>query len=683
LGVARLTKVTIISPRSEYEEVAKALAQFEDFHPLEGAAQNFDPGVQELTVKAVRIFAQADQAVKDLGLKLMPGQMEIVFGGVKIPKSTFEASSWEELLNKADVQLEPMADEVKAEKVLLQKAQKDEADSEALMGVLQVVSGFSSDLTGLPDLRLFKVVVAIVGNDKLAEFQKSLPEAVFLMQPVSKEQTMALVVMTRTEEARLDKTMKLLELKPLTIPQDFPQNPAEAYKKAAQDHASAAAAREKVEAQMAESKQKHGTDLLALRELSEVARKTLDEARVSGGMQRMAMISGYIPAKKEPKMKDMFGRWIVHTEPVDRESVEEDVPTLMENGKGLGLFQPVTLEQGLPAEHEVDPTPLVSFVFPIFFGMMFGDVGHGLILTAFMLLVRQRSSGTMRQWANMFVVAGISAIIFGIIFGEFFELSFSNFVPIPAAIEIIHRAAGTVDTFNFLPTPFAGINLILIVSFLVGIAHLSTALGLDVYQTYKEHNRIELWLEKIPLFTMYVSGVGYGLAFVGVGFSFNVLSSSAPNPLLGVPNNVLGAVSLAVLVPSMVVLLIGKSAAIAAGKLKEGSVLGALSNGGLEVFERISQFMSNTISYVRLAVMLLVHAALLLIVNLLQPWGNPVMIAPWVILNLLILAFEAFIVYVQDLRLHLYEFFTKFYSGTGKPFRKILPDRARIRIDWL
>jgi V/A-type H+-transporting ATPase subunit I len=341
------------------------------------------------------------------------------------------------------------------------------------------------------------------------------------------------------------------------------------------------------------------------------------------------------------------------------------------------------MEQGIPAEHEVDPTPLVSLVFPIFFGMMFGDVGHGLILTAFMLLVRQRSTGSMRQWANMFVVAGISAIVFGIIFGEFFELSFSSFVPIPAAIEIIHRAAGSVDTFNFLPTPFAGINLVLIVSFLIGIAHLATALGLDVYQASKEHDRTELWLEKVPVFTMYLSGVGYGLAFVGVGFSFNVLASSAPNPLLGVPNNVLGAVSLAVLVPSMIVLLAGKSVAIAVGKLKGGSVLGALSNGGLEVFERISQFMSNTISYVRLAVMLLVHAALLLIVNLMQPWANPVMIAPWVILNLLILSFEAFIVYVQDLRLHLYEFFTKFYSGTGTPFRKILPDRVRIRINWL
>jgi V/A-type H+/Na+-transporting ATPase subunit I len=681
LGVARLTKVTIISPRSEYEDVAKALAQFEDFHPLEGAPQNFDPGVQELTVKAVRLYAQADQAVKDLGLKLMPGQMDIVFRGEKIPQSTFEATNWEELLNKADIQLEPIAEEVRAEKVSLQKAQKDEADSEALMGALQVVSGFSSDLTGLPDLRLLKAVVSIVEDEKLAEFKRSLPDSIFLSQPVPKGQTLALVVVAKAEETKLDKTMKLLELKPLTIPSDFPQNPAQAYSKAEQNHKEAVVSRQEAEAQMAESRVKHAKDLLALRELSEVARKTLDEARVSGGMRRMAMISGYIPSKKVAQLKEGFGRWILHTEDLNKEKEGGDVPTLMENRTGLGLYQPVTLEQGIPGKHEVDPTPLVSFVFPVFFGMMFGDVGHGLILTLFMLLVRQRSTGNMRQWANLFVVAGISAIVFGIVFGEFFELSFSSFVPIPPLVEIIHRAAGSVDTFNFLPTPFAGVNLILIVSFLIGIAHLTTALGLDVYQAYEAHDRVELWLEKIPVFTMYVSGVCYGLAFVGVGFSFNVLASSSPNPLLGIPNNLLGAISLIVLVPSMIVLLAGKSVAVAAGKLK-GSVLGALSNGGLEVFERISQFMSNTISYVRLAVMLLVHAALLLIINLMQPWGNPIYIAPWIILNLLILSFEAFIVYVQDLRLHLYEFFTKFYSGSGKPFRKILPDRARIRIAW-
>jgi len=677
LGVAPLSKVTIIAPRSEYADVAKALARFEDFHPLEGAAQDFDPGVQELTVKSVRLFAQADQAVKDLGLKLMPGQMDIVFRGVKIPRSTYEASTWEELLNKADAQLGPISEEVRAEKVLLQKAQKDEADSEALMGALKVVSGFSSDLTGLSDLNHFKAVVSLVGDDRLEEFRKSLPEAVFLSQPITKEQTLVMVAVAKAEEAKLDKTMKLLELKPLNIPPNYPQNPSEAYSRASQDYGAAVAARGKAEVQMLETREKHGTNLLALRELSEVSRKTLDEARVSGGMQRLAMISGYVPAKKEPKLKEMFGRWMVHTEPVKRAS-EEEAPALMENKGGLGLFQPVTLEQGIPAEHEVDPTPLVSFVFPVFFGMMFGDVGHGLILTLFMLFVRHRSVGNMRKWANMFVVAGISAIIFGIIFGEFFELSFSSFVPIPAVIEIIHRAAGAQDVFST-----NGVYQVMEIAILIGVAHLTTALSLDIYEGAREHNRVELWLEKVPVLTMYLGGVGYGLAFVGVGFSFNVLGSTAPAPLLGVPIDVLGAVSLAVLVPSMLVLLVGKAVAVKTGKIKEGSFLGALSNGGLEVFERISQFLSNTISYVRLAVMLLVHAALLLIINLKFPLSNPLDIAPWVIFNLLILTFEVFIVYVQDLRLHLYEFFTKFYTGQGKPFRKIFPDRARVRINWL
>ena len=677
MGVARLTKVTIISPRSEYKQVAKALAQFEDFHPVEAAPANFDPGVQELTVKAVRLFAQADQAVKDLSLKLTPGQMDIVFRGVKTPLSTYEAKNWSDLLDRAEAELSPIADRVRAEKAQLQKAQKDETDAEAMTGALKVVSEFSSDLTGLSGLSLFKAVISIVPDEKLEEFSKSVPDAVFLSQAVSKEQTLVMAVVPRAEEPRLDKSMKLLDLKPLNIPVGLPQNPAEAFKQAAKDHQSAVEARKKAEGVLTQLSTEQGTTLLALRELSEVSRKTLDEARLSGEMKRMAMISGYVPARREEEVRRQFGRWIVQTEEVGTGEGQHHVPTLMENSKSAGLFRLVTLEQGIPGGHEVDPTPLVSFVFPVFFGMMFGDVGHGLILTLFMLLVRQRSTGTMRQWANIFLVAGISAIAFGVIFGEFFELSFSSFVPIPPVIEIIHRAAGTQDSFIS-----ENVYLVMEVAILVGVAHLLTALSLNVYQAARAHERMELILEKIPVLTMYLSGVGYGFAFVGVGFSFNVLSSTAPAPLLGIPNNLLGALSLAVLVPSMLVLFAGKAVAIGMGKLK-GSVVGALSNGGLEVFERITQFMSNTISYVRLAVMLLVHAALLLIINLMHPFSNPILIAPWVVFNLLIVLFEAFIVYVQDLRLHLYEFFTKFYQGTGTPFTKILPDRVRVKIHWV
>jgi V/A-type H+-transporting ATPase subunit I len=677
LGVARLAKVTIISPRSEYEEVAKALAQFEDFHPILAGGSNFDPAVQELTVKAVRLFAQADQAVKDLGLQLMPGMMDIVFRGAKVPQSEFEAGTWKELLGKVEVQLAPIVEQVRAEKASLQKATKDETDAGNLMSALGVVSSFSSDLGGLSKLRVFKAVVTVVGNDRLDEFRNAIPEGIFLPQELSKEQSLVLVAVRREDETKLDRAMKLLELKPLVIPAEFPQNPAEAYGRAAQDLQAATAAREMIELQMAELRLKHGATLLAVRELTEVGRRMLDEARVTGGMKRLATISGYIPAKMEAKMNEMFGRWIVHAEPVSHETEGDHVPTRLENAPGPDIFQKITLEQGLPGGSEVDPTPLVSFVFPIFFGMMFADVGHGLILTLFMLLVRQRGIGSMKQWANIFLVAGISSMVFGVVFGEFFELSFSSFVPIPPVVEVIKRVAGSPDSFDI-----NGVYLVMEAAILIGVAHLVTALSLDIYQGAKEHARLELALEKVPALTMYLSGVGYGLAFIGAGFSFNVLKTSAPAPLLGIPNSVLGGISLAVLLPSMVWLTVGRSVAIAMGKVKGESAVGALSNGGLEVFERISQFLSNTISYVRLAVLLLVHAALLLIINLMQPWANPVLIAPWVVLNLVILAFEAFIVYVQDLRLHLYEFFTKFFQGTGTPFRKILPDRVRVRISW-
>ena len=680
MGVARLAKVTVIAPRSDYPDVAKALAKFEDFHPMRGAAQNFDPGVQELTVKAVRLFAQADQATKDLGLKLMPGQMDVVFRGVKVPRSSFEATTWKNLLDRAESDLAPMVADVVRQKTALQKAQKDEADAETLLGALRAVSGFSSDLTGVSDLALFRAVVSTVGIDRIAEFRNSLPGAIFISQPISREDGLVLAAVGKTDEGKLDKVMKLLELKPLAIPSDFPQNPSEAFRTAVAQHERAVAEREKFEGQLASLREQYGALLLAIRELTEAARSLLDEARISGEMKRMAMISGYIPAKRETEMREQFGRWIVHTEDLDGEA-EEGTPTLMENNRWSDIFRPITLEQGTPGGAEVDPTPIVSFVFPAFFGLMFGDAGHGLLLTLFMLFVRHRSTGNTRRWANIFLVAGVSATIFGVIFGEFFELSLYSFVPIPAAVEIIHRVAGSPDTFMFSGT-WSGVDLVLIVSVLIGVAHLTTALALDVYQSAKEHNRVEILLERLPALTMYLSGVGYGLAFIGAGYTFNVLTSPAPNPLLGVPNNVLGAVSLAILIPSMIILAAGKGVAIAAGKL-EGSVGGALSNGGLEVFERISQFLSNTISYIRLGVMLLVHAALLLVVNMEMPLSNPLNIVPWVIFNILILAFEGLIVYIQDLRLHLYEFFTKFYPGSGVPFRKIFPDRARVRVNWL
>jgi len=683
LGLARLSKVTVIAPRSEYEDVAKALAKFEEFHRIEQTEPNFDPALQELTVKAVRLFAIADQAVKDLGIQLMPGTVDIVFRGVKVTRREFQAEDWDDLLRKAETELNPIAENVRSLKAQLQKAAKQETDAATLKAALATVSSLSLDIGSLSGLQRLKVVLTTAENEKVPELRNSLPGATVLSQQLGDAYSLVLVVMQKSDEARLDKAMKALELKPLAIPAGLPQNPAEAFRRVEEEEREAAESRVKLEQALEEVRAKNEGTLLPIRELTGVARDVLDEARVSGGLKWFAMISGYVPSSREAEFSRQFSRWIVNVEPVRREDHEgrdEKVPSLLANPPGFETFELITEQQGIPGLEEVDPTPLISFVFPIFFGLMFGDVGHGLILTFFALLIRSRGTGSLRQWGNIFLVAGISATVFGALVGEFFGSALNLYQVLSPVtihqIQIIQHPLG-VDTPNT-----AGIQNVMVIAILIGIAHLVTGLSLDVYQAWKAGEKTEVLVGKLPTLTMYVSGVGYGLAFVGAGYSFNVLKTAAPAPLLGIPNDVLGGASLAVLLASMLTLFCGKAVAIATGKMTGGSVAGALSDGGLEVFERISQFLSNTISYVRLAIMLLVHAVLLLIVNTYFPLSNPVMIAPWIVLNCLIIAFEAFVVYVQDLRLHIYEFFTKFYRGTGIPFRKILPDRVRIDIKW-
>lgn len=681
MGVTLLSKVTVIAPRSDYQEVIRRLARFKQFHPSEDRKSNFDPAVQELAVRAVRLYAMADEAVKDLSIPLAPGTLDVIFGGVKIPREEIDATDWNDLLTKAESQLNPIVAKISAEKASLQKVTKDENDLRARRDALKVLSGFSVDVSGLGKLERVIVVLTTLDNVKLTELRKSLSDLMLLSQALSEKQSLVLIASPASEAGRAARTMKALEVKPLILPEDLPQNPAEAYRKLDREYEAARKNRIEIEARLGDLKREHQVKLLAVRELSELARNMLDDVRMAGGMGRIAMISGYIPSRMAEEFKVSFGEWMVYCEPASVHDEDADkVPTLLENNGPFKQFEVITKEQGTPGGHEVDPTPIISFVFPIFFGMMFGDLGHGLVLTLFALLIRQRGTGSLRQWGNVFLVAGIAASVVGIIVGEFFGFPLYQSLHIPghALLEVVQRPLGSQATLY--PE---GITIALEIAILIGVAHLTTGLALDVVQAIRGHETIELVTEKLPALTMYLSGVGFGLAFIGAGFSFNVFKTSNPAPLIGVSNSLLGGVSLTVVVVSMFTILVGKGIAIMTGRSHGGSAGSAFGNGAIEVFERISSYLANTISYVRLAIMLLIHAALLLTVNMLLGFPIYIAAAPIVIFNILIIVFEVVIVYIQDLRLHIYEFFTKFYQGTGTPFRKILPDGVRTKVRWL
>jgi len=108
----------------------------------------------------------------------------------------------------------------------------------------------------------------------------------------------------------------------------------------------------------------------------------------------------------------------------------------------------------------------------------------------------------------------------------------------------------------------------------------------------------------------------------------------------------------------------------------------AMLNQGLtDVMFRPIEFLTNTISYSRLGIFLVMHSALMGLVN--GAWSYGLSGLPLIILgNIFVMALEGFLVYIQDLRLHMYEWFTKFHEGGAVPFTFLKPETEFVEIKF-
>jgi len=669
VGVARLSKVTVILPRSDYQEALNYLSQFEYFHKIPTEPGAFDPATEELAVRAVRLFAQTDQAVKGLSIPLEPPTLDVIFRGTRVPETEYEAARWRDLMDMAELEAKPILYEVQEAIGKFGELEKKERDARGLLEALRSISHLQVNLALVDGLKRTKGAVAIVEDKLIDELRDSLADAILVVQPLPGSQSVVLMAAPRGDWGRIERVMRTLEIAPLSLPPELPQTPPEAYKSLSEQIARLAGEKKEMSQLIDKLKADHSQQLLALRELGNIAHIMLDEVRSSGGLRRLATLSGYIPSVREKEFLGRFAKWMVYFEGVEgHEEGGEEVPTLLVNSGSTRPFAKVTESQGIPGRHEIDPTPIISFFFPIFFGMMFGDLGHGLIVTGFGILLRSRSDPNLKQWGSIFAAAGVSAALFGTLFGEVFGFSIGQFLPLPRLLEIVEHTSKGASLSQ------TGITTIIAIALFIGLIHITLGLSLSVYQAVKAHERLELILERLPALVLYIGGIGFGLAFIGAGYSFK-----------GVLSEPLGLLSLVVIAPALLVIALGRGVATATGRLREDSVPMAFMQGLIELLIRIAEFVANTISYARLAILLLVHSALLLTVNKLyfSYTGYPYLIAlPIAIFNILIILLEGLIVYIQDMRLHLYEWFTKFYEGEGIPFRKILPDRQRIRIRW-
>lgn len=113
------------------------------------------------------------------------------------------------------------------------------------------------------------------------------------------------------------------------------------------------------------------------------------------------------------------GRVVLEEQRILEQDLER-VPVALKNPPYIRSFELFTRMLPLPRYSSWDPTPFVAFFFPLFFGMMLGDAGHGLLLVIVALLLLRRRDGTVKEVARILLISASYAVVFGVLFGEFF-----------------------------------------------------------------------------------------------------------------------------------------------------------------------------------------------------------------------------------------------------------------------
>ena len=359
----------------------------------------------------------------------------------------------------------------------------------------------------------------------------------------------------------------------------------------------------------------------------------------------MFVLSGWIPADTYSEIS----KTIAEEAPMTTLMVEETqdisytgirIPTKLKNNAFFRSFQDIVAMYSLPSYGEIDPSPIVAISFILFFGFMFGDIGHGLmIFLGSMLLVKR---GIMRRsLGQVMKMASISSMFFGLMYGSIFGIE--GIIP------------------EIWLNPMHDVNTLLAVSIGLGVFMISLGLILNMIKQYRAKDFGRLLFD------------GQGLAGLALYWTLCALGMIyiTGSPISEFTADLMwGGMGLLLLV--MVFRDILARYLLRQKGDGESTVLNLF-----EIMHNLMSFVSNTASFVRLAAFALNHVGLSLAVIMLSemvralPGGIVMKGIILLIGNVVIVCLEGLIVFIQTLRLEYYEFFGKFYKGGGSAFKPV------------
>ncbi len=352
------------------------------------------------------------------------------------------------------------------------------------------------------------------------------------------------------------------------------------------------------------------------------------------------VISGFVPQKYSKKLLgDISENFGVYTEAETAEQGE--APVMFSNNAFSEPVEGITADYSMPSPNDIDPNPIMSFFYYLFFGMMFSDAGYGIlmmivcgILGFWKILEKQK-----RKLFKMFFYCGVSTTFWGLMYGSFFG----------DMIDTVSQKFfdGSVSLKPVLFNPTNKPLELLIISVAFGMIHILTALSIKFYMLWRDKKRVDA-----------VCDTGFWiLTLLGISiYALSALISADGIDNIGIVLTATGFLGI-----------------ILTGGRNNKNILGKFFGGILSLYD-ITSYVGDILSYSRLMALGLATGVIASVINVLASLGGATSfgVICYIVISIfghsLNFSINCLGAYVHTNRLQYVEFYQKFYEGGGKKF---------------
>jgi V/A-type H+-transporting ATPase subunit I len=637
-----MSEIELIVPSKDLLRVTQVLSGHGVFHQVDSgyAGLGSDSGAADSWKEKAATYAALERRVQLAAQAL--GVREGPPASTDLP-DVVDVETVLPALESIEKEVKQATDQLAEERKRLERLQSD-------LRQLEPVADVDLNMSGLRSSHYLFPMLGVMPAENVTRLQTSLARVphLFLILTADSKKPVVWLAGTQSNRDVLQRAARSAYLEPLSLPSEYEGTPREVMSTLQREVKASEDKIGELESALLRLAEVHGKRLSNLAWEIHASRTLTDAILRFGRLRHTYVMVGWVPTDELEiltlRLKQGSKEILIETVPANRIGDKGSVPVALQKSKWLRPFQLLVTTYARPRYGELDPTWLIAITFPLLFGAMFGDVGHGLLLAGLGALIssgRVRALKSLKGLGGLIGICGLVSAAFGFLYGSIF--GFEDVIP------ALWLRPGK-DPLQILTFAIGAGVVLLVLGFLIGI--FNAIVSRDWGHLFFGHNGL-------AGFALYLSFLGLAVGALGK---------------LPLPPAVLAGLAvvagLAIMFSEVLIRLVQGERPLIEGGLGTYAI-----QAPMELFETVISFLSNSLSYVRVGAFAIAHVVLSSVVFLLANLLNPAHgVAYWLVVaigTVFIVGYEGLIVGIQAMRLSYYEFFSKFFTGGGMRFEPL------------